>query len=205
MWTSVKLPGQAAIACSTVRLSPRTGLLTSGPQASAQHIRCLSPPTLTNKMDLLTDRTSPDSPAPCGAGGTESPARRWRTSTAAGLTAPQLNPRCRQGSSLTTPACCMQPYNHQLKDEDAGTQDPNKDLGGQHPRPSFQVRRPRGRGRAAAFGSLHWELGSAFPSRVPGGTNPRLAAQRLQEMRLGLGPHAHGLLKRARFPTLLTR
>lgn len=32
VWTSVKLPGQAAIACSTVRLSPRTGLPTSGPE-----------------------------------------------------------------------------------------------------------------------------------------------------------------------------
>lgn len=110
VWTSIKLPGQAAVACSTVRLSPRTGLLTSGPRAGAQHIHSLSPPTLTNKMDLLTDRTSPDSPAARGAGGMNTQARRRRTSAVAGLTAPPLNPRCRQDhpgvlySTLQSPA-----------------------------------------------------------------------------------------------------
>lgn len=111
---AAKLPGQGSdIACSTVRLSPRTGLPTSGPrEAAAQHIHCLSPPTLTNKMDLLT--TGPLQTHLqhrwCWRDGESGQA--VEDSTAAGLTAPQLNPRCRQGSSLTTPACCIQPYNH---------------------------------------------------------------------------------------------
>ena len=48
-------------------------------------------------------------------------------------------------------------------------------------------------------------LGSAFSPGVPGTTNPSLAAQRLQEMRLGLEPHADGPLERARFLTVLNR
>ena len=116
--------------------------------------------------------------------------------------------------------CCIQPYNHQFKDEDVGTQDPER-LGRATSLTFFQVRRtpcsPEGgaapRGPAAPQGpaSTCWPgprvpaLGSAFSPGVPGTTNPSLAAQRLQEMRLGLEPHADGPLERARFLTVLNR
>lgn len=157
-------------------------------------------------MDLLTRQDlSRLTCSVCGAGGTEvRPGDGDKHCSRAH--SPAAEPRCRQGSSLTTPGVVFNLTITSLKMRALGDSRSQQRLG-RATSPTFLPGAEAQReGPRPGASSLHWELGSASPSGSPGVSNPSLAAQRNQEMRLGLGPHA-GVkgLKESKIPTLLTR